>query len=160
MTTKEVAAPLICSTRYFGRVEYQQNSVLVFPAGIPAFEEEKSFLAIRQPLNEPLVFLQSLSNRNLCFVTLPVGSACPNFQLSIPAEDLDALDLATDRQPVMGREVLCLTIISLEENEPPTANLLAPIVVNLKTQRGRQVIQTESPYSHRAKLPLRGAACS
>jgi len=160
MTTTETATPLICNTRYFGPLEYQQDSVLVFPDGIPAFEQEKRFLAIRQPINEPLVFLQSLTNPDLCFVTLPVAAACPNYQLSISAEDLDALGLATNRQPLMGGEVLCLTIISLEENEPPTGNLLAPIVVNLHTQCGRQVIQIDSPYSHRAKLPLRGAACS
>jgi flagellar assembly factor FliW len=61
---------------------------------------------------------------------------------------------------VIGSEVLCLTILSVEKNAPPTANLLAPIVVNLHTQRARQVIQVDSAYSHREKLPIRVAACS
>jgi flagellar assembly factor FliW len=38
--------------------------------------------------------------------------------------------------------------------------LLAPIVVNLNTLRGRQAIQTDPRYSHREALPLREAACS
>jgi flagellar assembly factor FliW len=80
--------------------------------------------------------------------------------LSIAREDLDALKLETCRQPVMGSEVLCLTILSVEKNAPPTANLLAPIVVNLNTQCARQVIQVDSAYSHRENLPIRMAACS
>jgi len=34
------------------------------------------------------------------------------------------------------------------EGKMPTANLLAPVVVNLKTRRGLQAIQVDSSYSH------------
>jgi len=133
---------------------------MVFPDGIPAFEQEKRFLALRQRINEPMVFLQSLANPDLCFATLPVLAACPQYRLHMAPEDLRALGLEKGRQPVIGREVICLAILSLEENTPPTVNLLAPIVVNLRTLRGRQAIQADSPYSHREVLPLREAACS
>jgi flagellar assembly factor FliW len=149
-----------CETRYFGLVEYNEESVLVFPDGIPAFEQEKRFLVMRQPASAPLVFLQSLANPNICFATLPVASACPGYQLRLAPEDLSALGLDRNRQPAIGRDVLCLTILSLTENMSPTVNLLAPIVVNLSTLRGRQAIQTGSRYSHREALPLREAACS
>jgi flagellar assembly factor FliW len=160
MVTTQKTPSQRCETRYFGPVEYNEESVLVFPDGIPAFEQEKRFLAVRQPISEPLVFLQSLANPNICFATLPAPAACPGFQLNIAPEDLDALGLEKGRQPAIGRDVLCLTILSLTENAPPTVNLLAPIVVNLNNLRGRQAIQTDSPYSHREVLPLREAACS
>jgi flagellar assembly factor FliW len=159
MSTTPCASRQLCQTRYFGPVEYDEESVLVFPDGLPAFEQEKRFVAIRQPINEPLVFLQSLEDPKLCFVTLPVLAACPSYRLSMALEDLKALGLAPRPQPVIGREVLCLTIVCVEESGPPTANLLAPIVVNLATQCARQVIQADSSYSHREELPLRGAAC-
>jgi flagellar assembly factor FliW len=160
MATTQTTPLRRCETRYFGPVDYDEQSVMLFPDGIPAFEQEQRFLALRQPINEPLVFLQSLANPNLCFATLPALSACPSYQLSMAPEDLDALRLETARQPVIGRDVLCLAILSLEENAPPTVNLLAPIVVNLRTLCGRQAIQTDSLYSHREALPLREAACS
>ena len=160
MASTQTTPPQRCDTRYFGPVEYSEESVMVFPDGIPAFEQEKRFLALRQPINEPMVFLQSIANPNVCFATLPALAACPHYQLSMAPEDLDALGLETDRQPAIGRDVLCLAVLSLEENAPPTANLLAPIVVNLNTLRGCQAIQTDSPYSHREVLPLREAACS
>jgi flagellar assembly factor FliW len=149
-----------CETRYFGPVEYKEESVMVFPDGIPAFEHEKRFLAMRQPISEPLVFLQSVANPSVCFATLPAAAACPGYKLRMAPEDLRALGLEKSRQPAIGSDVLCLAILSLEEHAPPTVNLLAPIVINLNTLRGRQAIQTDSPYSHREALPLRGAACS
>jgi len=160
MTTIQTTTPQRCETRYFGPVDYDESAILVFPDGIPAFEQETRFLALQQPVNKPLVFLQSLSNPGLCFATLPAQAACPGYQLNMSPEDLDAIGLGGGPQPAIGSEVLCLAILSLEENAPPTVNLLAPIVVNLHTLRGRQAIQADSPYSHREALPLRGAACS
>ena len=160
MATIQTTPPLCCETRYFGPLEYDEESVLLFPDGIPAFEQERRFVAIRQPINEPLVFLQSLTHPELCFVTLPVAAICPGYRLSLAPEDLEALGLATGRQPAIGREVLCLALLAVEENTLPTANLLAPIVVNLETRGARQAIQMDSCYSHREQLPLREAACS
>jgi len=160
MATPQTTPLQRCETRYFGPVEYDEDSVMVFPDGIPAFEQEKRFLALRQPISEPLVFLQSVANPDVCFATLPAPAACPGFRLNMTPEDLRVLGLERGRQPAIGRDVLCLTILSLTENAPPTVNLLAPIVVNLRTLRARQAIQTDSPYSHREVLPLREAACS
>jgi len=159
MATTQTTPSQRCETRYFGPVEYEEESVMVFPDGIPAFEQEQRFLAISQPINAPLVFLQSVGNPNVCFATLPAQSACPGYKLRMAPEDVRALGFEKGRQPAIGRDVLCLVILALEENAPPTANLLAPIVVNLRTLRGRQAIQKDSPYSHREVLPLREAAC-
>jgi flagellar assembly factor FliW len=47
-------------TKYFGSLEYREESVYEFPHGLPAFENETMFVLIEQPENRPLVFLQSL----------------------------------------------------------------------------------------------------
>ncbi|HXM42072.1 MAG TPA: flagellar assembly protein FliW [Bryobacteraceae bacterium] len=159
MATTRTTPSRRCETRYFGPVDYDEGSVIAFPDGIPAFEREKRFLALRQPISEPLVFLQSLANPNLCFATLPALAVCPGYRLRMAPEDVRALGLEKGRQPAIGRDVLCLAILSVEKNAPPTVNLLAPIVVNVNTLRGRQAIQTDSRHSHREVLPLRGAAC-
>ncbi len=160
MATTPSAAPRRCQTRYFGPVDYHEDTVLVFPDGLPAFEQERRFLALRQPANEPMVFLQSLEHDSLCFVALPARAVCPGFELRMSPEDLQALGLNPSRQPAVGSEVQCLALLSLEANAPPTVNLLAPIVVNLRTLRARQAIQVDSPYSLREELPRGEAACS
>jgi flagellar assembly factor FliW len=143
--------PLI-QTKYFGCVEYPEESVIEFPSGLPGFENERRFVILEQPENKPLVFLQSLSLSSLCFLALPVLTVDPGYQTAISPEDLAALELPKDRQPLIGRDVLCLALVSLAEGRPPTANLLAPLVVHLKTRRGLQAIQSESGYSHQHPL--------
>jgi flagellar assembly factor FliW len=98
-----------------------------------------------------LVFLQSLEQADLCFITMPVLAVDPQYRLQVNPEDLKDVDLSPLRQPRIGDEVLCLTVISIGENGP-TANLLAPIVVNLSNLKAVQAVAPESGYSHQHTL--------
>jgi len=149
-------------TAHFGVVDYQEESVLLFPVGLPAFEEERRFLPIEQPSTAPVIFLQSLNRPQLVFVTLPVLLVDPNYTLHVSEEDLQALGLETSRQPALGAEVACLTLITLAESRPPSANLLAPILINLQTRTAVQAIFSQSGYTHQHPLATasRTGACS
>jgi flagellar assembly factor FliW len=131
-----------------GELEYDEDSLLFFPGGIPAFEQERDFILVQQPVNAPLAFLQSATTANLCFVTLPVLAINSDYRLNLLPEDLEILGLNSSRQPAIGDEVLCLAIVDVKKGRTPTANLLAPVVVNLRTRVARQCIQDESGYSH------------
>ena len=147
-------------TKNFGVVSYQPESVLEFPSGLPGFEEQRQFLALNYDHTKPLVYLQSLSDTGLCFITLPVHCVDPEYRLQVGEEDLGLLGLAPDRQPAIGSEVVCLIVVSIQENGP-TVNLLAPIVVNLTTLKAVQAIAPESHYSHQHPLTAPAAAgCS
>jgi len=137
---------------HFGVVTYAEESVIEFPLGLPGFENENRFVPIEQPVNKPLVFLQSLDRPEVCFPTLPMQAVFPDYQLSLSAEDLSVLGFAGDRQPAAGRDVLCLTIIALAEDRPPAVNLLSPVVVNWENRRAVQSIQADSGYSHEQPL--------
>ena len=143
-------------TAYFGELDYADGTVFHFPHGLPGFEQEHAFLFLKQPHTEPLMFLQSLANARLCFVLLPILVLDPNYAVNLDADDLAGLQLAPGRQPVIGKDILCAAIVTTGNTEQgqPTANLLAPVVVNLKEQIGMQVIQADSPYSHRHPIPM------
>jgi flagellar assembly factor FliW len=143
-------------THHFGLVEYAEESAYDFPAGLPGFEAEKRFVFLELPQNRPLVFMQSLLVASLCFIAVPVQVVIPEYRLGLSPEDKHALGLPEGSQPKLGSEVLCLAIVSVEENESPTANLLSPIVVSLQTRRGLQAIQTDSGYSHRHPIASHG----
>jgi len=138
-------------TAYFGELDYTNGTVFHFPCGLPGFEQEKAFLFLKQPHTEPLLFLQSLGNSSLCFILLPILVIDANYLVNLDADDLAALHLPPGRQPRIGEEILCAAIISPGggNDVEPTANLMAPVVVNLKEQIGIQVIPVDSPYSHR-----------
>jgi flagellar assembly factor FliW len=147
-------------TQKFGRISYEQGSEICFPAGLPGFEERRRFLAVQLPNTHPLVFLQSLDDPELCFVALPVLAVDPKYRLRLTPEDLDRLGFSGGRQPRIGPEVLCLAVLSIRATGP-TANLLAPVVVNVATLQAVQAVMADSGYSHQhGLLPQEAAVCS
>jgi flagellar assembly factor FliW len=139
-------------TKYFGTVPCDEESCFDFPFGIPAFEEERRYLHLDSPAYHPLVFLQSTTTPALCFIAMAVLAAAPDYQLSVCSEDLAALDLPAGRQPRIGSEVMVFTLLSVRENAPATANLLAPIVINMANRKALQAIRHDSLYSHEHPL--------
>jgi len=135
-------------TKYFGILPYREEAVFEFPQGLPAFNEETRFVLIEMPENSPLVFLQSLRQPELCFLAFPILVADREYRLAVCRDDLEALELDGGRQPNLGSEVLVLALVSLHDGFSATANLMAPIVLNLKTLRGLQAIRQDNLYSH------------
>lgn len=135
-------------TRHFGPLHYEDSSVLIFPVGLPGFDPETRFALVEQPELAPLVYLQSLQSPELCFLAVPAHAIEAGYSVRISAEDLERLDLDSSRQPDPGREVLCLALLCAPENGPVTANLLAPIVVNLASGVAVQAVRADSRYSH------------
>ena len=145
--------PLL-ETKYFGPLPYQTDSVFNFPSGLPSFDDQKSFVPIELPQNAPLLFLQSLKRPSLCFLALPILVVDREYQLAVSPEDLAELELDPDRQPELAQEVLVLALVSLHDGLSATANLMAPIVVNLNTRRALQAIRRDSAYSHQQAISL------
>jgi flagellar assembly factor FliW len=141
-------------TKHFGRISFESRDLIEFPRGLPGFEGRRRFLAIRQQRNAPLVFLQSLEDPGLCFTTAPVRAVAPRFRLRLSEEDRAAAGLSSVRQPRIGKDVWALAIITVRE-AGPTANLLAPLVINLRSLRAVQAVMRESAYSHQHALPER-----
>ena len=149
-------------TQQFGPIEYVSEDVIQFPVGLPGFEQERSFLLVAASKTKPLVFLQSLGRSELCFVTLPLEVVDPNYQLAVSAEDCKVLELSSGQNlEAVGRAngagLRYLVIVSLTDSRP-TANLLAPLVINLKGQLGVQAIRLDCIYSH--QHPVEALVCS
>jgi len=150
-------------TKFFQEIDYRDSSLFHFPAGLPGFERERDFVFLNRPTSHPLLFMQSVLTPELCFVLLPVLVVAPQYQLVLDEEALADLQLPVAGQPKIGEDILCAVIVCAKGNqEPPTVNLLAPVIVNLHNRLGLQVIQTQSGYSHRHPLAAQEelASCS
>ena len=142
-----------CLTKYHSEMDYDEQATLHFPRGLFAFETETRFLPIERPDLRPLVFLQSLSTPDLCFISVPVFVVDREYSLALKPDELEAVGLATERQPVIGDEVLCLAIVSIQHGRPTTANLLAPVVVNRRNSEAIQALSLNQKYTHQTPLP-------
>lgn len=142
-------------TRQFGTLTYSPDEVIHFAAGLPGFELQQDFLLHQEPTMGPFVFLQSLTDPNLSFVTLPVERLEENYELTLSRDDL--AQLAAEELPAPA-DVRCLAILQLNPSDA-TANLAAPIVIALRTRRGTQAIRQDRRYSasHPLRWPTTGA---
>ena len=148
-------------TASFGRLDYSEDAILEFPAGLPAFEDQTRFVLIERSDLAPLVFLQSLTRQDLAFPALPVAAVVPGYDLDIPEEDRALLGL-TGPPDAAAANLLYLAVVTISAEAPATVNLMAPVVVNSALRRAVQVIQTAPRYSHQHPLfvPQESPPCS
>ena len=96
----------------------------------------------------------------MCFTTAPVRVVEPQFRLRLSAEDLAIAGLSPAHPPRLGKDVWALGIVTVRESGP-TVNLLAPLVINLRSLQAVQAVMRESKYSHQHAMPQKaGAVCS
>ena|SRR5271165_3353768 len=149
----------VTETTNFGTLSFPRESVFEFPRGLPGFEERRRFVPIQDPQTAPIIFLQNLEQPDLCFTTIPILVIDPRYRLKVVEQDLEALGFPVDFVPRIGDDVLCLAILSLRKTGS-TANLLAPVVVNLRNYKAVQAVAAESRYSHQHLLfPPEAAIC-
>lgn len=143
-------------TKQFGELDYPEASTLTFPRGLPGFEDCREFVLLDQPDLAPLVHMQSLETPELCFLALPVRTILPDYETSLSPEDREAAGLGEAATP--GRSTLDLALLSVAIDGRLTANLLAPVVINLTTRQAVQAVRSDTRYSHAHVLEA-AAAC-
>jgi len=134
-------------TRYFGEVPEEVGLSIEFSSGLPAFEGERRFLAIEHPKTGPLILLQSMATRDLCFLALPVSTVDPAYRLQMSAEDMSAIGI--DESALSADQKLAvLALVVVGPNARVTANLMAPIVVSRENHRAVQAVRCDGVYAH------------
>ena len=150
-----------CQTRFHGEMDYPEEAAISFPGGLFGFEEERRFVLIENPSARPIVFLQSLATPGLCFIALPARVVDPEYRLEMAPEDCEQLGRPPEDPPAIGGDLLCLALLTVRPGVPSTANLLAPVVIDMRERKAVQAVSGLG-YSHVAPLPpaAGGSACS
>jgi len=138
-------------TARFGTVRFHDQEVIEFPAGLPGFEQEHSFLLIEAAESVPLKFLQSVSSPQLSFVCAPIALVSPSYELMLPRQDRDLLAMPPEGAP-SGMILEWLAILCFARPEEPTANLLGPVAIRRDVGLGVQSIREDARYSARQPL--------
>jgi flagellar assembly factor FliW len=148
-------------TKHFATIDYDERAILTFPAGLPAFERLTRFLLIEHPSVAPLTFLQSLEEVGVCFPTLPVLSVDAGYELSLSSDDLEVLGFTAAGQEPGENALGCFAIVSVPASGAATANLAAPVVVNLAMRLAVQAVRPDARYSHQHPVTTnKGGVCS
>ena len=140
-------------TSRFGSLDLLEDKIIHVPSGLFGFPESKRYTLLDHKKGSPFVWLQSVDNGSLAFVLMDPLLVKPDYEIQISPQDMNELQLADAPD---GIQTLVIVNIMPGEKVELTANLLGPIVINVKKKLGKQIILSDSPYSLRHPIPSNG----
>jgi flagellar assembly factor FliW len=137
---------LLDGTR-FGSVTVESDATIEVPHGLIGFPRERRFVLLAPQPGSPLAWLQSIETPSLAFPVLD-GTTAPDGYPGMPLGEL-ARSAGLD-----GDEVSVLLVAIVRANDPTmSVNLLAPIVIDVRTRRAAQVVLDARRWDARARIP-------
>ncbi len=136
------------NTLRFGEIEVEEEKVVHFEDGIPAFEDEHEFLIIPYDDESPYVFLQSLATPDLAFLMTMPFVFFPEYEFELDDDSQNKLGIKSQE------DMLIYTLLTIPGGKVAdmTANLMAPVVLNQNTMQARQVVLDKSRYTTKHRL--------
>lgn len=135
-------------TKHFGEIEINDDGIIVFEDGIPGFGHVKKYVMIKNPNPElPFNWLQGVDEPSLAFVVVNPFLFKEDYEFNIPQgiiEDLYIEDI---------QDVLISSIVTVPENIiDTTMNLKAPVIINTKSKKGKQLVLETDEYEIKYKI--------
>lgn len=128
-----------------GAVQVDETSIIEFRDGIIGFPGFHRFAMIGADDAGYYTWLQSVDEASLSFLAVVPAPFFPDFAPTIHDEDCDPIELVDPDDA----QLLCLVTVA---DEAVTANLLGPIVLNVRTRLARQVVLTDADLTTRAPI--------
>ena len=131
-------------------MDTNEKRVILFPKGIPGFEEQKNFEFFQEEENMPLAELNSVNQEDIKFIILRPQFFFPDYlrQVDLNHEEIELLEVTGDDQV----DVWAIMTLSLSNMANSTVNLRAPLLINVRANKGLQIILDEESYSSRQRL--------
>jgi flagellar assembly factor FliW len=134
-------------TTRFGTVEISEKDILSFPEGLLGFSQYTKFVLLDDPNDEIFAWLQSCQQPGLAFPVLEPEIYTKSYKVNLSKHDLEALNLsANDRYRVFNIVTIPNDVTLM------TANLKAPVVINVPKRQAKQVVLQENDYQ--IKFPI------
>jgi flagellar assembly factor FliW len=147
---------MIIKTSRFGGIEVDDQRFLNFPKGLLGFPDDREYALIQTGENSAFYWMQAVHRPELAFVVCDPRMFVPEYRVAIKADDLAQIGLAESN----GSQVF---VIVNKVDEMLTGNLQGPLVINLATRIGKQLVLSDKRYSTRyplMRLPVEQAAVS
>lgn len=133
-------------TRKFGEIEIDENKTLSMPEGLPGFPGFERFALIEDPKTAPFCWLQSVEEPNLALSIMDPFLFKADYKI-----DLKGFIASRGWEGIETKDLLVYVVINISKGESGnkiTANLIGPIIINLKNNETIQAVISNSNYSH------------
>ena len=120
---------------------------ILFEKGIPGFENYRYFNVNIVEGNKKFYNIVSKEDSNIGFISISPFDIKKDYEIDLDDEFIKELDIKDEK------DVLVICLITLGKSlKDSTANLKAPIIINIKNNRGKQLILQDDKY--KIKEPL------
>lgn len=133
---------MIVKTGRFGQLTVGDDEIITIPQGMYGFPEYTKYCLVDPSDDTLILWLQSLDHPEIAFPLLEPKIFRPDYAARLSAAELRELKLENVNQSAV------YAILTIPQDvSQMTANLKAPLVINLKEQIARQVVLQENEYS-------------
>lgn len=134
-------------TSRFGLISITTDDVIHFPEGLLGFNELRRFVLLDDPSDEIFAWLQSCDEPGIAFPLLEPELFTNTYSISLTKHDMEVLGLQS-RDGIRS-----FTIITIPQDPTQmTANLKAPIVINVQKRLARQCVLQDNSLAIREPI--------
>lgn len=138
---------MIVQTSRFGSVELSEDDILLIPEGIVGFHNLKKYVLLDDPNDELFAWLQSAEDPEVAFPVLEPELFATGYSLDMTRHDLAALEMDSMKRARV------FTIVTIPDDPTQmTANLKAPIVINVENRMARQCVLQDNKLAIREPI--------
>lgn len=135
------------NTSRFGQVAITNEDILTFNEGLLGFADLKKFVLLDDPNDEIFAWLQSCEAPQIAFPVLEPELFAANYAINLTKSDLEALKMAS----VNGARYFCIVTVP-DDPTQMTANLKAPVVINVAQKLARQCVLQDNHLAIREPI--------
>lgn len=136
---------MIIQTSRFGSLEVDSDRLMTFPKGLLGFPESKQYALVQTGENSGFYWLQAVDCAELAFVVCDPRLFVPEYRIPIKADDL--VHLGVD--DIESAQVF---VIVNRADDHLTGNLQGPLLINVQTRVGYQLVLSDRRYTTRHRL--------
>ena len=138
---------MVIKTSRFGLVELKSEDVLTFPEGLLGFQDLRQFVLLDDPNDDIFAWLQSCELPSIAFPVLEPELFGHKYAVTLNRNDQESLKLQAGQTPAY------LNIITIPDDATEmTANIKAPIVINVNQRIARQCVLQDNNLAIKEKI--------
>lgn len=117
------------------------ENIFTFPRGILGFEDIKKYVFLINEKVEPFIFMHAIDDTNLSFICIEAFLIMPDYNFILSDENIKFLNVKN------AGELMVLNIVTVRKKvEDITANLMSPLIINIKNSLAMQVVLDDQAY--------------
>jgi flagellar assembly factor FliW len=152
-STLSLAPSRALATKLFGTIEVEADQMVQTPEGVIGFPACREWVLL-DGARPGTAWLQSAEHGALAFLLADPFTAFDGYAVDLSTKELERLG-ASETADIA---VFAIVTLPAREGEPATANLAAPVVVDVSGRRAAQVIISDGRWS--VKAPIAPGALS